>query len=143
MADPRLIDRVQMEQVDVNSPVAQIVIGVRRCGKSVVCRMALSKSGVRFGYIDFDDNALQDLKATDLNDVLKAAYIVYGSFEHLFLDEVHKYKNWQWGIKNIYDNYPSLNVVFTGSSMLQIDEGNTDLSPVRSSDRRRTECSPR
>ena len=66
MADPRLIDRVQTERVDVNSTVAQIVIGVRRCGKSVVCRMALAKSGVRFGYIDFDDNALQDIQAIDL-----------------------------------------------------------------------------
>jgi predicted AAA+ superfamily ATPase len=47
---------------------------------------------------------------------------------HLFLDEVHKYENWQWGIKNIYDNYPTMNVVFTGSSMLQIGEGNVDLS---------------
>ena len=88
MADPRLIDRAQTELVDVNSPVAQIVIGVRRCGKSVVCRMALARSGVRFGYIDFDDDALQNLEATDLNDVLKAAYIVYGQFEHLFLDEI-------------------------------------------------------
>ena len=88
MADPRLVDRVQTERVDVNSPVAQIVIGVRRCGKSVVCRMALAKSGVKFGYIDFDDDALQGVLATDLNDVLKAAYIVYGPFEHLFLGEV-------------------------------------------------------
>ena len=95
MADPRLVDRVQTERVDVNSPVAQIVIGVRRCGKSVVCRMALAKSGVKFGYIDFDDDALQGILATDLNDVLKAAYIVYGPFEHLFLDEVQNVEGWQ------------------------------------------------
>ena len=95
MADPRLVDRVQTERVDVNSPVAQIVIGVRRCGKSVVCRMALAKSGVKFGYIDFDDDALQGILATDLNDVLKAAYIVYGPCKHLFLDEVQNVEGWQ------------------------------------------------
>ena len=61
-----------------------------------------------------------------LDDLVEYHYTHGGT--HLFLDEVHKYKNWQWGIKNIYDNYPSLNVVFTGSSMLQIGEGNVDLS---------------
>lgn len=41
---------------------------------------------------------------------------------HLFLDEVHKYKGWQQGIKNIYDSYPDLHVVVTGSSMLRLEE---------------------
>ena len=48
---------------------------------------------------------------------------------HLFLDEVHKYKNWQQEIKNIYDSYPSLHIVVTGSSMLKLEESLTaDLS---------------
>ena len=38
---------------------------------------------------------------------------------HLFLDEVHKYKGWQQEIKNIYDSYPDLHIVVTGSSMLR------------------------
>ena len=41
---------------------------------------------------------------------------------HLFLDEVHKYKGWQQEIKNIYDSYPDLHVVVTGSSMLRLEE---------------------
>ena len=41
---------------------------------------------------------------------------------HLFLDEVHKYKGWQQEIKNIYDSYPDLHVVVTGSSMLKLEE---------------------
>lgn len=41
---------------------------------------------------------------------------------HLFLDEVHKYKGWQQEIKNIYDSYPKLHIVVTGSSMLKIEE---------------------
>ena len=48
---------------------------------------------------------------------------------HLFLDEVHKYKNWQQEIKNIYDSYPHLHIVVTGSSMLKLEESLTaDLS---------------
>ena len=41
---------------------------------------------------------------------------------HLFLDEVHKYKGWQQEVKNIYDSYPQLYVVVTGSSMLKLEE---------------------
>jgi predicted AAA+ superfamily ATPase len=41
---------------------------------------------------------------------------------HLFLDEVHKYKDWQREVKNIYDSYPQLHLVVTGSSMLKLEE---------------------
>ena len=47
---------------------------------------------------------------------------------HLFIDEIHKYPNWQQAIKNIYDSYPRLNLVVTGSSMLRIEHSLGDLS---------------
>ena len=48
--------------------------------------------------------------------------------KYLFLDEVHKYPNWSQEIKNIYDTLPSLKVVFTGSSLLEILNSRADLS---------------
>lgn len=48
--------------------------------------------------------------------------------KNLFLDEVHKYPNWSQEIKNIYDDYPELKVVFTGSSLLEILNARADLS---------------
>lgn len=47
---------------------------------------------------------------------------------YLFLDEVHKYPNWSQEIKNIYDDFPNLKVVFTGSSLLEILNARADLS---------------
>ncbi len=47
---------------------------------------------------------------------------------HLFLDEIHHYLNWQTEIKNIYDDFPQMHIVFTGSSMLQINAKAADLS---------------
>lgn len=47
---------------------------------------------------------------------------------HIFLDEVHRYPHWIQEIKNIYDNYPQLHIVFTGSSLLEIDNAQADLS---------------
>lgn len=46
----------------------------------------------------------------------------------LFLDEVHKYEGWSREIKNIYDGYPDLKIVFTGSSLLNILNAEADLS---------------
>lgn len=46
----------------------------------------------------------------------------------LCIDEAHKYKNWSRELKQIYDGHPKLRVVFTGSSVLEINKGEADLS---------------
>lgn len=48
--------------------------------------------------------------------------------KHLFLDEIHKYPNWSREIKEIYDLYPSMRIVISGSSLLSLQEGDADLS---------------
>lgn len=47
---------------------------------------------------------------------------------YLFIDEVHRYPNWSQELKNAYDDYPELRIVFTGSSMLEILNARADLS---------------
>ena len=47
---------------------------------------------------------------------------------YLFIDEVHKYPNWSRELKNIYDGYPDLRVVFSSSPALHIYSGEADLS---------------
>ena len=61
-----------------------------------------------------------------LYDLAQYHYMRGGT--HLFLDEVHRYAKWQDVLKNIYDDFPSLHVVFTGSSMLNISTEANDLS---------------
>ncbi|MBO4402741.1 MAG: AAA family ATPase [Bacteroidales bacterium] len=48
--------------------------------------------------------------------------------KHLYIDEVHKYRNWSTEIKNIYDQIPDLQIVYTGSSILDLEKGGADLS---------------
>ncbi len=48
--------------------------------------------------------------------------------KYLFLDEVHKYDGWSQELKNAYDDYPELKIVFTGSSLLEILNARADLS---------------
>ncbi|MGH7889930.1 MAG: AAA family ATPase [Thermodesulfobacteriota bacterium] len=46
----------------------------------------------------------------------------------IFIDEIHKYQNWNQELKNLYDSFPSLKIVFSGSSMLDLVKGSYDLS---------------
>ena len=55
-------------------------------------------------------------------------YLYTHGVTHLFLDEVHKYRTWVRELKNIYDDYPQLHIVFTGSSLLEINQAEGDLS---------------
>lgn len=55
-------------------------------------------------------------------------YLYTHGVTHLFLDEVHKYTGWVRAVKNLYDDYPKLHIVFTGSSLLEIDNAEGDLS---------------
>ena len=55
-------------------------------------------------------------------------YLYTHGVTHLFLDEVHRYPTWVREIKIIYDSYPDMHIVFTGSSLLEIDQAEADLS---------------
>ena len=60
-------------------------------------------------------------------------YEIAESFEQdggklLCFDEIHKYSNWSQELKSIYDNFPSLRIVASGSSALEIHKGSHDLS---------------
>ena len=48
--------------------------------------------------------------------------------EQIFIDEIHKYENWSRELKQIHDSHPDLKVGFTGSSVLDIYKGYSDLS---------------
>lgn len=74
-------------------------------------------------YVSLDD---MWFATNSIMDLVEYHYVNGGT--HLFLDEIHKCTHWQTYIKNIYDNYPTMKVVFTGSSMLQIEKGEGDLS---------------
>ncbi len=54
-------------------------------------------------------------------------YEDYG-IRYFFFDEIHKYKNWNHELKNIYDSYPDIKIVFSGSSSIDLIKGTYDLS---------------
>ncbi len=48
--------------------------------------------------------------------------------KYFFFDEIHKYKNWNQELKNIYDSFPDIYIVFSGSSSMDLIKGSYDLS---------------
>ena len=55
-------------------------------------------------------------------------FFIKTGYTYFFLDEVHKYPHWSAEIKNLHDTYHKIKIVFTGSSVLHLIEGATDLS---------------
>ena len=111
-----VIPRRPMERIDLLSPCAQVVIGMRRCGKSVLCRMALSAHPeIKFGYVNFDDEKLKDVTADDLNDILEAVYVVYGAdVQVLFLDEIQDVPAWELFVNRLLRT--KVHLLITGSN---------------------------
>lgn len=74
-------------------------------------------------YTNLDNIWFTEHKLYDMADL----FVKRGG-KYLFLDEVHKYPNWSQELKNIYDDFPELHIVFTGSSLLEILNARADLS---------------
>ncbi|MDY4942552.1 MAG: AAA family ATPase, partial [Candidatus Limisoma sp.] len=87
MATP-LCSRAEEKELELSSPLAQVVIGVRRSGKSTLCLKFLNERGIDFAYVNFDDDRLHNVVTEDLNNILNALYQVYGDFKYLFIDEI-------------------------------------------------------
>lgn len=103
-----------------------LIRGPKGAGKTTMIMQHIQrtfpdKSKVLYCSVDhfwFASNTLLDL----------AEYAYTHGLTHLFFDEIHKYENWAQELKNIYDSYPHLHVVVTGSNALDIIRQTYDLS---------------
>ena len=113
-AQDMLCHRKEEQMIDLSSTQAQVVIGVRRSGKSTLCYQALSHQGMKYAYADFDDERLADLNASQLNDVLEILYKIYGDFNYLFLDEIQNIEGWHLFVNRLLRK--KMHVIITGSN---------------------------
>ena len=119
--------RSVMDEIDWNGTRLIGIRGARGVGKTT---LLLQHIKLHYGagtkkalYLNLDSAYFT---RHDLMDTVQSFYTSGG--ECLLLDEVHKYPHWSQYVKNIYDLYPSLKIVFTGSSLLQILNAEADLS---------------
>lgn len=101
------------------------LIGPRGVGKTTLVLQHINKklNPHETLYVNAEDFYFVENKITELAD----KFVKYGG-KYLFIDEIHKYKDWSKELKLIYDYHKDLKVVFTGSSVLDIKKGVSDLS---------------
>ena len=109
-----LINRPEEDLINLNSKLAQVVIGVRRSGKSTLCFNALRKAGVHYAYANFDDERLEELETKDLDNVLQTLYKIYGKFDYLFLDEIQNIDGWPLFVNRLLRQ--RIHLIITGSN---------------------------
>lgn len=102
------------------------IMGQKGVGKSTLMLQHIKKH-----------NDLSETLYVSADNMYFAGHTLYelaGNFflqggKHLYIDEIHKYKGWSTEIKNIYDDYPTLQIIYSGSCLLALKKGNkADLS---------------
>ena len=100
--------------------------GARGTGKSTIMRQRMKDcipAGCKAVYMSLDNLWFAG------NPFMDAIQWLYShGYTHLFLDEVHQMPDWSFRIKNVNDQYPSLNIVYSGSSILHLSKSKGDLS---------------
>lgn len=101
------------------------ILGSRGVGKTtlVLQHILLSNRQNESLYVTADDFYFTQNRLFDL-----AQRFYQDGGKYLYIDEIHKYADWSREIKNIYDLIPDLHIVYTGSSVLDLERGGADLS---------------
>ena len=101
------------------------LVGPRGVGKSTMMKqhILLQPDRERWLYVSADNSYFYNHTLIELADEW-----VKENGMHLVIDEVHKYNGWSRELKQIYDTFSDLQVIFTGSSVLDIHQGAADLS---------------
>ena len=118
--------RFLLEKIDWRDRLI-CISGSRGCGKTTMIlqhiRSAFDKDYDKALYVSLDNLWFA---GNSLSELIDMHYKNGGT--HVFLDEVHYLKDWQIIVKNLYDDYPAMKIVYTGSSLLRIDYESGDLS---------------
>ncbi len=125
-AAPMSMIRSMMNVIDWSSRLL-IIKGAKGVGKST-----LMQQYIKMNYKTEDRSVLYcsaDSSYFSTHTLLDTAdqFAMLGG-RHLFIDEVHKYRGWSREIKEIYDSHKNLKIVLSGSSLLQLNDGDADLS---------------
>lgn len=109
------VSRKEESLFEFDTKMAQVVIGVRRSGKSTLCHKVLLERGIRYGYVNLDDDRLANMEVGDLNTVLSCVYQLYGTdVPYLVLDEIQDVDGWYLFVNRLLRT--ELRIFVTGSN---------------------------
>lgn len=111
----RWVSRNEENLFEFESSLAQVVIGVRRSGKSTLCHKVLLEHKIIYAYVNLDDDRLASLQTEDLNTILSCVYQLYGTdVQYLFLDEIQNVDGWYLFVNRLLRT--NMHVFVTGSN---------------------------
>ncbi|MBR4615966.1 MAG: AAA family ATPase, partial [Kiritimatiellae bacterium] len=119
--------RYLMDEIDWRDRLICIK-GPRGVGKTTLMRQhvkeAFGEDSPKAVYVSLDDLWFARHGVKDL-----VSYLYEHGFTHVFLDEAHHLgREWSLQIKNLADQFRKINIVYSGSSLLQLEKAQGDLS---------------
>lgn len=129
----RLMDAVPLSKTRYLYPMFQItnrltgLIGPRGVGKTTLLLQYIKNQLLKDGKCFYFSADLVYFQQASLLEFVNHLHTAEG-YQIIFIDEIHKYHEWNQTLKNIYDSFPSLKIIFSGSSMLDLVAGSHDLS---------------
>jgi predicted AAA+ superfamily ATPase len=100
-----------------------LLLGYRGVGKTTMLLQRLKEFGDKGIYFSLDDLYFESNR---LVTVVEQFYAL--GFRAFFLDEVHRYQFWSKDLKQLYDDFEDIQLIATGSSILELSKGQADLS---------------
>jgi predicted AAA+ superfamily ATPase len=100
-----------------------LLLGYRGVGKTTLLLQRLQEIGDQGIYFSLDDLYFENNR---LVSVVEQCYAL--GYRTFFMDEVHRYQFWSKDLKQLYDDYDDIQVIATGSSILELSQGQADLS---------------
>lgn len=123
---PLLHYRYLYQQFNLNNRLTGL-LGARGVGKTTLLLQFIKNNfsdNRKVFYCSADHIFFQQ---TTLYQFVEELFLTDG-IEIFFIDEIHKYKNWSQELKNLYDGFPKIKLIFSGSSSLDLVKGGYDLS---------------
>ncbi len=103
------------------------VIGPRGVGKTTLMLQYIKENLIQGRKVFYFSADSIYFRHSTLLDFINDLYRLDG-IRFFFIDEIHKYANWSQEVKNLYDAFPDISIVYSGSSMLELQKGSDDLS---------------
>ncbi len=95
----------------LNSDLIKVIMGVRRCGKSILAHQSMKES---YSYVNFDDERLISIKKENLNTLLEVLHEIHPGCKNLLLDEIQNVEGWELFVNRL--KRMGYNITVTGSN---------------------------
>lgn len=129
----RLIDEVNMahyrflyDKFNITNRLTGL-IGARGVGKTTLLLQFIKNNLLANSNVFYFSADHIYFSSTSIYEFIENLYLTEG-ITIFFIDEIHKYKNWNQELKNLYDGFPKIKIIFSGSSSLDLVKGTYDLS---------------